>query len=229
MATDAAALLGERLGYRFEDSALAATALVHRSAGRGASNERLEFLGDAVIALAVAECLFERDPELAEGDLTRMRASLVNRKTLAGLAGELRLGELLELGAGERRSGGGRRHSILEDAFEAAMGAVFLDGGYTRAREVVRRLFAERLKQLPDAESLKDAKTRLQERLQARGLALPDYALVAAQGPEHARRFEAACRIAALELIGRGEGRSKREAEQSAAKSALAQLDGRAR
>lgn len=222
MATDTAELLGERLGYRFGDPRLAVMALVHRSAG-GQSNERLEFLGDAVIALAVAEWLYNEKRGLAEGDLTRMRASLVNRNMLAELADELALDDLLELGEGERRSGGARR-SILEDTFEAVIGAVFLDGGFTDARRVVRTLFADRFDKLPDAESLKDPKTRLQERLQARGLDLPEYVLVATQGPEHARHFEIECRVGALALHAKGQGPGKRQAEQAAAAALLSRL-----
>ncbi|MGH8272365.1 MAG: ribonuclease III [Gammaproteobacteria bacterium] len=224
MTIDSAAELGKRLGHRFGDPALATAALTHRSAA-GESNERLEFLGDAVIALAIAEWLYEYKPDLEEGDLTRMRASLVNRDTLAALARELDLGALLELGGGERRAGGFQRRSILEDAFEAVIGAVFVDGGYADARAALRRIFASRLDALPDPESLKDAKTRLQERLQARGLALPDYAVLVAGGPEHARRFEAECRVDALSVIGKGSGTNKRRAEQAAAAAALEQLD----
>ncbi len=224
MAADPGARLGERLGYRFDDPALAAAALVHRSAG-GASNERLEFLGDAVIALAVAAWLYRHNPELAEGDLTRLRASLVSRDSLARLAHELDLGALLELGEGERRSGGGARRSIIGNGLEAAIGAVFLDGGYEAACKVVHELFAERFAKLPDAESLKDPKTRLQERLQARGLGLPEYVLAATRGPEHARRFEVECRVPALGLAASGAGASKRAAEQAAAAAALALLD----
>ncbi len=224
MTIDIVAELGKRLGYRFDDPALATAALTHRSAA-GESNERLEFLGDAVIALAVAEWLYENKPGLEEGDLTRMRASLVNRDSLAARARELDLGALLELGSGERRSGGFQRRSILEDAFEAVIGAVFVDGGYTDARAVLRRIFAARFDALPDPELLKDPKTRLQERMQARGLALPDYAVIATGGSEHARLFEAECRIAELSLIGRGGGTNKRRAEQAAAAAALAQLD----
>ncbi|MGH8274981.1 MAG: ribonuclease III [Gammaproteobacteria bacterium] len=212
------------MGYCFDDPGLAAEALVHRSAG-GQSNERLEFLGDAVIALAVAEWLYNEKPELAEGDLTRMRASLVNRDTLSGLADELELSDLLELGGGERRNGGSRRRSILEDTFEAVIGAVFLDGGFAQTRRVVQGLFADRFDKLPDAESLKDPKTRLQERLQARGFDLPQYVLVATQGPEHARHFEIECRVGALALHAKGQGPSKRRAEQAAAAAALVQLD----
>ncbi|MGH8427042.1 MAG: ribonuclease III [Gammaproteobacteria bacterium] len=220
---EAAQTLGERLGYFFVDPALIAIALTHRSAA-GASNERLEFLGDAVINLAVAEALYERRPELSEGDLTRMRSSLVNRDTLAALARELDLGALLTLGTEEQRTGISGRRSILEDALEAVLGAVFLDGGFGAARAVVRRLFAECLQALPDSEALKDPKTLLQERLQARGLALPAYALTAAKGPEHARRFSAECRVAELDLVATGSGSSRREAEQAAADALLGQL-----
>lgn len=220
---DTAAGLEKRLGYRFAQPALAAAALTHRSAA-GNSNERLEFVGDAVLGLAVAEALYAQCPALEEGDLTRMRAHLVNRESLAQLARALDLGALLVMGPGEQRSGGFQRRSVLEDALEAALGAVFLDGGYAAARGVVQRLFAERLASLPDPASLKDAKTRLQEALQARGLALPDYRLVVTAGPDHAREFTAECRIAALALSGQGSGRSRRQAEQAAAAQALAKL-----
>lgn len=224
MTIDSVTELGKRLGHRFGDPTLATAALTHPSAS-GESNQRLEFLGDAVIALAIAEWLYEHEPGLEEGDLTRMRASLVNRDSLAALARDLDLGALLELGGGERRSGGFQRRSILEDAFEAVIGAVFLDGGYASARAVVHHVFAARLDALPDPESLKDPKTRLQENLQARGLGLPDYTVLAVGGPEHARLFEAECRVAALSLVGRGSGASKRRAEQAAAAVILAQLD----
>lgn len=218
--SDPATALGARLGHDFSHGDLAAAALRHRSAA-GVSNERLEFLGDAVLGLAIAEALYERCPELTEGDLTRIRASLVNRDALAGLARRLELGELLAMGVGEQRSGGFQRGSILADALEAALGAVFLDAGYTAARAVVRHLFAEPLSQPPDPTSLKDAKTRLQEALQARGLALPRYRLETSSGPEHAREFTAACDIEALEITGTGRGPSRRRAEQAAAARAL--------
>ncbi len=216
--------LGKRFAYRFSDPALAAAALTHRSA-RGPSNERLEFLGDAVLGLAVAEALYARCPLLEEGDLTRLRASLVNRESLAGIARDLRLGEALELGIGERRNGGFQRRSILEDALEAALGAVFLDGGYDAARKVILRLFAGRLDALPAPEALKDAKTRLQEALQARGIALPQYEVVATHGPEHEREFTAHCRVELLDITGVGHGSSRRRAEQAAAAEALARLE----
>lgn len=221
MGIDRVGALGESLGYRFADTALAETALVHRSAG-GASNERLEFLGDAVIALTVADWLYAHKPDLAEGDLTRLRASLVNREALASVAEDLNLGALLAFGAGERQRGGRPSRAMLEDGFEAVIGAVFLDGGYAAAREVVHRLFASRFDKLPDAESLKDPKTRLQELLQSRGIALPEYRLVRTHGPRHARQFESECSVTALAVNRRGEGRSKRDSEQAAAAAVLA-------
>src|SRR5690625_2314596 len=202
MATDIAARLGDALGYRFADTGLAEMALVHRSAGLP-SNERLEFLGDAVIALTVANWLYVNKHDLAEGDLTRMRASLVNRDALASAAEALQLGALLTFDGGEPS------RAMLVDGFEAVIGAVFLDGGYTAASEVVQRRFSTRLRNLPDAETLKDPKTRLQELLQARGAPLPEYRLVRTHGPQHVRRFESECSVAKPDLKCRGEGASK--------------------
>lgn len=221
--TDSIAELGRRLGYHFADPGTAAQALTHRSAGP-VHNERLEFLGDAALGLAVADMLYAEWPDLAEGDLTRMRAGLVNSEALARLARTLGLGDLIMMGIGEQHGGGFQRRSTLEDVFEAVIGAVFLDGGYVAAREVIDRLFAEPLNDLPDPEQLKDPKTRLQEVLQARGIALPEYRLVASSGPDHAREFIAECRIAALGLSGSGRGTSRRRAEQAAADEALNRL-----
>jgi ribonuclease III len=218
--TNAVRTLEKRLGYSFKDPALAAEALAHRSA-RCTSNERLEFLGDAVVNLVIAEALFELRPDLEEGDLTRMRASLVMRDALAVMARKLQIGSLLTLGPGEQRSGAFQRHSILGDALEAVLGAVFLDGGYGSACTVIRRLYAGRLENLPDPGSLKDAKTYLQELLQARGLALPTYAIVETSGPEHARRFAAECQVPELGLVGTGTGTTRRSAEQAAAAALL--------
>lgn len=215
--------LGKRLGYRFADPGKAEQALTHRSAGP-VHNERLEFLGDAAIGLAVADMLYAEWPKLAEGDLTRMRSSLVNSEALACLARTLGLGELIVMGTGEQHGGGFQRRSTLEDAFEAVIGAVFLDGGYEAAREVLYRLFAEPLNDLPDPDQLKDPKTRLQEVLQARGIALPEYRLTASSGPDHAREFSAECRIEALRLTGCGRGSSRRRAEQAAAEDVLSRL-----
>lgn len=215
--------LGKRLGYRFADPGTAAQALTHRSAGP-VHNERLEFLGDAAIGLVVADMLYDQWPDLAEGDLTRMRASLVNSEALARLARALDLGELIVMGVGEQHGGGFQRRSTLEDVFEAVIGAVFLDGGYAAAREVLERLFVELLNDLPDPEQLKDPKTRLQEVLQARGIALPEYRLIASNGPDHAREFNVECRIEALRLTGCGRGSSRRRAEQAAAGDVLGRL-----
>lgn len=202
---------------------MAGQALTHRSAGP-VHNERLEFLGDAAIGLAVADMLYDRWPDLAEGDLTRMRASLVNSEALAALARDLGLDELIRMGVGERHGGGFQRRSTLEDVFEAVIGAVFLDGGYPAAREVLARLIAGPLRALPDPELLKDPKTRLQEILQSRGLGLPEYRLTNSTGPDHARQFAAECRVSALNLSGRGIGTSRRRAEQAAADDVLSRL-----
>lgn len=202
---------------------MAGQALTHRSAGP-VHNERLEFLGDAAIGLGVADMLYDRWPDLAEGDLTRMRASLVNSEALAQLARDLGLDELIRMGVGEQHGGGFQRRSTLEDVFEAVIGAVFVDGGYPAAREVLARLIAGPLSALPDPELLKDPKTRLQEILQARGLGLPEYRLTNSTGPDHARQFAAECRVAALNLAGRGTGTSRRRAEQAAADDVLSRL-----
>lgn len=215
--------LERRLGYRFDDPGKAEQALRHRSAG-GQHNERLEFLGDATVGLVTADLLYRGRPELSEGDLTRIRATLVNGHALARLARELELGDLLVMGVGEQHGGGFQRRSTLADVFEAVIGAVFLDGGYGAARELLERLFAKPLEELPDPEELKDPKTRLQEILQARGLALPEYGLVNSSGPDHARRFRAECRVPALGLSARGGGGSRRAAEQAAAAEVLDRL-----
>ncbi len=221
--SDSIHVLEKQLGYCFDNPELAVTALTHCSAGPD-NNERLEFLGDAVLGLAIAETLYKRQPDLAEGDLTRMRSHLVNRETLAELAIELDLGDFLTLGQCERRTRGRQRHSILEDALEAIIGAVFFDSGYGAARALVQRLFAKRLESLPEAETLKDPKTRLQERQQAQKLEIPIYTLVEHSGPEHARRFVCECRIEKPELIARGVGSSRRRAEQAAAEALLERL-----
>lgn len=213
-------VLHARLDYAFQNTELAQAAVTHRSAG-GRNNERLEFLGDAVLGLVIAEALYRQLGALAEGDLSRLRASLVNRDTLAELGQELALGELLLLGPGERKSGGYRRKSILADAIEALLGAVYLDGGFTAARDLVLRLFAGRLLNLPDPEQLKDGKTRLQEYLQGRGLALPVYNLLEARGKAHEQSFVVRCEIPTLGIETQGIGRSRRLAEQEAAEQGL--------
>ncbi len=198
-------------------------ALTHRSAG-GSHNERLEFLGDAVLGAVIAEVLFERLPDAPEGDLTRLRAALVNRGSLAELARAVGMEGALNLGQGERKSGGYRRESILADALEALIGAIHRDVGFEAAREFVLRLYAGRLAGLPSAESLKDPKTRLQEFLQGRGKALPEYRVLEISGPDHAREFTVEVRLPSEKWSQRGSGSSRRGAEQSAAEMALSRL-----
>jgi ribonuclease III len=205
----------------FHDAGLRQQALTHRSAGRP-NNERLEFLGDSLVGMLVAEILFEAHPRADEGELTRMRAQLVSGAALAEVARALALGDVLLLGPGELKAGGHRRESILADAFEALIAAVYLDAGWEACRACVRSLFTERAAQLrvPD----KDAKTRLQEFLQARGLALPVYELVASSGDDHAKVFEVACVLESPPLRLAGQGSSRRAAEQLAATAALQQI-----
>jgi len=210
------------IAYTFRDPTLATLALTHRSMGQP-NNERLEFLGDALLGAIVAEMLFEAHPRASEGELSRLRAQLVNGQALAVLARELELGDGLKLGPGELKSGGYRRDSILADAFEATVAAVYLDGGFEACRRTVRALFAQRVADLP--KSSKDAKTRLQEWLQARGLPLPVYELTGSHGNDHAKVFEVDCSIAEpVPLRARSSGHSRRAAEQDAAETLLGQL-----
>jgi len=211
------------LSYRFRDPDLRTRALSHRSVG-AANNERLEFLGDGLVNLLVAEMLFERFPKADEGELTRRRSHLVSEPALAALARDLELGDALHLGAGELKSGGFRRDSILADAFEALIAAVYLDGGWEACRGIVRELFAERVASAA-AQTGKDPKTRLQELLQSRGQPLPVYSLQAAIGADHAKTFEVECAVASLHLRTTGRGISRRAAEQAAAGAALEQLE----
>ena len=213
----------ERLGYSFRDPALLEAALTHRSAGR-TNYERLEFLGDAVLALAAADFVFAEYPGADEGELSRYRAALVSGTSLAEIATELGLGLQLRLGGGELKSGGHRRESILSDALEAVIGAIYLDAGYDSARTAANRLFAGRLGLLASAATLKDPKTRLQEDLQARGLPLPAYSIAAVSGEPHEQWFVACCEVASLGLTARGEGSSRRRAEQAAADRLLQQM-----
>ena len=211
-----------KLSYRFRDPALAGLALTHRSVGKP-NNERLEFLGDALLGMIVADMLFEAHPHASEGELSRLRAQLVNGQALAVLARELELGDELRLGPGELKSGGFRRESILADAFEALVAAIYLDAGFETCRDTVRELFATRIAALP--RSSKDAKTKLQEWLQGRGLALPVYELIASHGEDHARTFEVSCMISEPQpLRSDGRGGSRRAAEQDAAEVVLRQL-----
>ena len=211
------------LTYRFRDTDLRTRALSHRSVG-AANNERLEFLGDGLVNMLVAEILFEQYPKADEGELTRRRAHLVSEPALAAIARELELGDALLLGPGELKSGGYRRDSILADAFEALIAAIYLDGGWEACRSSVRELFAERVASA-GALTGKDPKTRLQELLQARAQPLPVYTLVAAIGADHAKTFEVECEIATLQMRALGHGASRRAAEQAAASAALEQLE----
>jgi len=208
--------------HSFRNPDLGHLALTHRSAGKP-NNERLEFLGDALLGVMVAELLFEAHPNASEGELSRLRAQLVNGQALAVIARELELGDKLKLGPGELKSGGFRRDSILADAFEALIAAVYLDDGYDACRQVVRRLFTPRVAEIK--RSSKDAKTRLQEWLQGRGLALPVYELIDSYGEDHAKIFDVSCAIEEPEPIRvDGRGGSRRSAEQDAAEAVLRRL-----
>lgn len=208
------------LGYEFRGAELLRLALTHRSCGNP-NNERLEFLGDGVLNMVVAELLFHARPDVPEGDLSRLRARIVRERTLAEVARTLELGDHVRLGPGELKSGGFLRDSILADALEAVIGAVFLDGGFDAARDLVERLTAERIEALPDAETLKDPKTRLQELLQARAFKLPEYEVIDERGADHDRAFTVVCRVEMLDEPIEATATSRRKAEQAAARLAL--------
>ncbi len=213
------------IAHVFGDDDLLAQALTHRSAGQP-HNERLEFLGDAIVNLLAAEALYAAWPKADEGTLTRARTELVRESALASIARSLQLGQLLRMGPGEMKSGGHRRDSILADAVEAVVGAIYLDAGLDACRQVAMPWFAPLIAALPPPNKIgKDAKTALQEWLQARGRPLPVYELLAESGEEHARHFEVACRIDPPGLQTAGEGTSRRAAEQQAAAAMLALLE----
>jgi ribonuclease-3 len=220
--TQELAALQQRLGHRFAQPALLQRALTHRSWG-AEHNERLEFLGDAVLNLVVSALLYQRFAGSDEGDLSRVRAHLVREDSLHRAALALGLPQVMRLSEGEARGGGAQRASILADALEALVGAAFLDGGYDAAQQVVARLFGELIDSAEVDRFAKDPKTELQEWLQARRLPVPAYRIVATRGQAHAQTFEVECSVAALGLAERGEGRSRRSAEQQAA---LRLLDG---
>ncbi|TXS95514.1 ribonuclease III [Parahaliea maris] len=224
---DKLARLEKRLGYQFRDRELLQLALTHRSAGNR-NNERLEFLGDSIVNHVIAEALYHRFPEVREGEMSRMRASLVKGDTLARVAKELEFGECLKLGAGERKSGGHRRGSILADAFEAVAGAILLDSDVDTCRRFLLEHFESRLADLDQGDAGKDAKTRLQEFLQGRGNPLPVYELLNVEGEDHQQHFEVSCRLQRPRLSVQGEGSSRRKAEQAAAATALERLNARA-
>ena len=212
--------LQRRIGHRFADAPLLARALTHRSSGAD-HNERLEFLGDAVLSLVISGLLYERFAGSDEGDLTRVRAHLVREESLHRVALQLAVPEVLKLGDGEARGGGAQRPSILADALEAVIGATFLDGGFNAARTVVKGLFGEIIATTDIASWSKDAKTELQEWLQARRLPVPTYRISATRGQAHAQTFEVECAVPALSLVEGGVGRSRRVAEQEAARRML--------
>jgi ribonuclease-3 len=217
------AALCKQLGYQFVQPQLLQRALTHRSFS-AVHNERLEFLGDSVLNCAIAKYLYDTNPDLAEGDLSRLRSNLVNQQTLAILAQQLNLGEQLLLGEGERKSAGFRRPSILADGLEALFGAVLLDADFEVAEKVVLGLYVPFIEQ-NDLQTLgKDAKTLLQEHLQGRKLALPRYNVVEIKGEAHAQLFIVSCEVAQLGLITQGEGASRRIAEQIAAERAYQQI-----
>ncbi|WP_092945103.1 ribonuclease III [Roseateles sp. YR242] len=215
--------LQQRLGYRFSQADLLQRALTHRSFGQQ-HNERLEFLGDAVLNMAVSALLFERFAGSDEGDLTRIRAHLVREDSLHKLALQLQMPESLRMSEGEARGGGAQRPSILADALEAVIGASYLDGGYAAANDIVRRLLGDVVTGSGIDQWAKDAKTALQEWLQARRLPVPTYRIVETRGQAHAQTFTVECQVPALSLARTGDGRSRRMAEQEAARELLDEL-----
>jgi ribonuclease-3 len=221
--SDLAELEG-RLGHKFADPDFARQALTHRSFGTP-HNERLEFLGDSLLNCAVATLLYERFPKLPEGDLSRLRAALVNQRSLSEVASRLGLGDRLRLGEGELKSGGFSRPSILADSLEALLGAVFLDAGFEATRKVVARLLTDKLESAVNKPVDKDPKTALQEHLQGRGLALPRYVVQKTEGEAHEQTFIVECRVDDLGIMASGTGPSRRAAEQAAAEGVLAQLE----
>lgn len=216
--------LCQRLGHTFARRELLDLALTHRSHG-SRNNERLEFLGDSILGFTIGAALFEKFPQGREGQLSRLRAQLVSGETLAKLAREMELGDCLRLGEGEMKSGGFRRASILADAVEALIGAIYLDAGLEAARERVLAWFASRLQNL-SLETAKDPKTRLQEWLQAKGRPLPEYTVVDVAGAEHAQQFVVECRVSGLNQPVRGEASNRRAAEKAAATEAYNRLTG---
>ena len=220
------ATLEKRLAYTWNQRDLLLQALTHRSYGPQ-NNERLEFLGDGILNCVVGLMLYQRFPELPEGRLSRLRANLVNQDSLHGIAVELDLGSHLRLGEGEMRSGGAKRPSILADALESLLGAAMLDAGFGTAQGIVERLFSGKVAAINPSAQGKDAKTRLQEWLQPRRHGLPTYALQDTSGQAHAQTFHVECRIDSLGVVTRGQGGSRKAAEQDAAAAALDILEKR--
>ena len=215
-----------KIEYQFTDHALLEQALTHRSVSKSFNNERLEFLGDSVLSLVITEHLYRNFPHISEGKLSRLRASLVNQKSLADISRGIALGDYIKLGGGELKSGGYRRDSILSDTLEAIIGAVYIDGGFEHACQSVLILYRSLLNNIADKidHSLKDAKTQLQEILQARQLQLPEYEVVQTVGKDHNQLFTVSCKIDVLGLEATGKGRSRKKAEQEAAGLVLKRL-----
>jgi ribonuclease-3 len=216
--------LSEFTGYRFRRRELLEQALTHRSYSRNLNNERLEFLGDSILNLVISNQIYQQFDAANEGDLSRIRASLVKQETLAGLAREIGLGDHILLGGGELKSGGYRRASILSDALEALIAAIYLDSDYARTETVVLHLFRDLLQDVDVDSNLKDPKTQLQEYLQARQLALPRYGVEQTSGKSHSQVFTVSCELPDLELQSRGKGSSRKNAEQQAAQNILDRL-----
>ena len=214
--------LENKLGYQFKDSTLLQQALCHRSVGLP-SNERLEFLGDSALNFIIAAEIFSQHPECEEGKLSRLRANLVNGKMLAELAVEIGISNHLQLGAGEKKSGGAHRASILADAFEAIVGAIYLDGGIDSCKEVILRLYQSRLADLSISEP-KDPKTTLQELMQSKKMPLPQYEIIKTEGAAHAQTFHVQCQVPGLDKKTIGIALSRRQAEQDAAEKFLIEI-----
>lgn len=215
--------LQREIGYQFNSAALLELALTHRSAN-GTHNERLEFLGDSILSFVIAEDLYHRFPKVDEGDMSRMRATLVRGNTLAEIGREFSLGEVMRLGPGELKSGGFRRDSILADAVEALIGAIFLDSDINRVRDIILQWYQQRLETIEPGVSQKDPKTRLQELLQGKRKPLPSYTVMKVKGEAHNQEFTVECQISGLERSVIGKGSSRRKAEQAAAELALQKL-----
>ncbi|MCC8365511.1 MULTISPECIES: ribonuclease III [Xenorhabdus] len=216
--------LQRKLGYTFKQNDLLLQALTHRSAS-SKHNERLEFLGDSILSFVIANALYHRFPRVDEGDMSRMRATLVRGNTLAELAREFELGECLRLGPGELKSGGHRRESILADSIEALIGGIFLDSDIQTVEQIVLNWYESRLNEISPGDKQKDPKTRLQEYLQGRHLPLPSYLVVQVRGEAHDQEFTIHCQVSGFEQPVRGIGSSRRKAEQAAAEQALKQLE----
>lgn len=212
--------------YPFRDEGLKTEALTHRSA-KGRNYERLEFLGDSILSLVISTRLYELEPDADEGELSRLRASLVNGARLAEIGEKQELGDHLVMGSGELKTGGHRRTSILADAVEALLGAIYLDSDYSTCEQVILDLYSGYLENLPDPESLKDPKTRLQEYLQSRKQPVPDYRILEESGKAHNRHYKVSCVVESCNVTTTGEGSSRRKAEQEAAKKAFGKISGK--